>query len=66
MNLELIGALSELEKERGISKEILLDAIETAVVSAYKRNYGANSSMSVRVDINPARLEKCMFILVVK
>lgn len=52
MNLELIGALTELEKERGISKEILLEAIETAIVSAYKKNYGANSSSSVRVELN--------------
>lgn len=53
MNLELIGALTELEKERGISKEILLEAIETAIVSAYKKNYGASSSSSVRVEMNP-------------
>ncbi|MFY9202047.1 MAG: NusA N-terminal domain-containing protein, partial [Limnochordia bacterium] len=39
MNQELIGALNELEKERGISKEILVEAIETAIVSAYKRNF---------------------------
>lgn len=52
MNLELIGALTELEKERGISKEILLEAIESAIVSAYKKNYGANSSSSVRVELN--------------
>ncbi|MGI6693289.1 MAG: transcription termination factor NusA [Limnochordia bacterium] len=52
MNLELIGALTELEKERGISKELLLDAIETAIVSAYKKNYGASSSSSVRVEFN--------------
>lgn len=52
MNLELIGALTELERERGISKEILLEAIETAIVSAYKKNYGANSSESARVELN--------------
>lgn len=52
MNLELIGALSELEKERGISKDIIIDAIETAIVSAYKRNFGLNSNSSVRVDLN--------------
>ncbi|NLJ80649.1 MAG: transcription termination/antitermination protein NusA [Firmicutes bacterium] len=52
MNLELIGALKDLEKERGISKEILLEAIETAIVSAYKRNYGASSSSSVKVEFN--------------
>jgi len=52
MNQELIGALNELEKERGISKAILIEAIETAIVSAYKRNFGLNSAASVRVDLD--------------
>jgi len=52
MNLELIGALRELEKERGISKDLLLEAIETAIISAYKKNYGASSSSSARVEVN--------------
>ena len=52
MNLELMGAIAELEKERGISKEILLEAIEAAIVSAYKRNYGSTSSSGVRVELN--------------
>ena len=54
MNLELMGAIAELEKERGISKEILLEAIEAAIVSAYKRNYGSSSSSGVRVELNEA------------
>ena len=37
-NKELILALEELEKEKGIKKEFLLEAIETALVTAYKRN----------------------------
>lgn len=49
MNLELMGALNELEKERGIAKEILLEAIEAAIMSAYKRNYG--TAQNVRVDM---------------
>ena len=52
MNLELIGALKELEKERGISKDLLIEAIETAIISAYKKNYGASSSSSARVELN--------------
>jgi len=51
MSLELLEALEELEKERGLSKEILLEAIEAAIVSAYKRNY--SSAQNVRVEINP-------------
>src|SRR5690606_39856629 len=49
MNLELVGALNELEKERGISKEILREAIEAAIVTAYKRNHAAQS---VRVELD--------------
>lgn len=52
MNLELISALSDLEKERGISSDVLLEAIETAIVSAYKKNYGASSSSGVRVELH--------------
>ena len=35
----LILAMEELEKESGIQKDYLLDAIETALVTAYKKNY---------------------------
>ena len=38
-NKELILALEELEKEKGIKKEYILDSIETALVTAYKRNF---------------------------
>lgn len=50
MNKEFIQAIEDLEKEKHISKEILLEAIESALVSAYKKNYG--TAQNVRVDIN--------------
>lgn len=50
MNVEFIDALNTLEKEKGISKNILMDAIETAMITAYKRNY--NNAANVRVQIN--------------
>lgn len=50
MNKEFIQAIEELERERQISKDILIEAIESALVSAYKKNYG--TSQNVRVDIN--------------
>ena len=37
MNKEFILAVEELEKEKDISKDLLIDAIESALVSAYKR-----------------------------
>jgi len=50
MNKEFIQAIEDLEKERHISKEVLIEAIESALVSAYKKNYG--TSQNVRVDID--------------
>ena len=50
MNLEFLEALEDLEREKHMSKDVLLDAIETALVSAYKKNYG--TSQNVRVDID--------------
>ena len=41
-NKELILALEELEKEKGIKKEELLESIRTALITAYKRNYLPN------------------------
>ncbi|NMB45584.1 MAG: transcription termination/antitermination protein NusA [Firmicutes bacterium] len=52
MNLEVMSALNELEKERGITKEIILEAIEAAITSAYKRNYGTSQNVRVEVDEN--------------
>lgn len=50
MSSELMDALVILEREKGISKDILLDAIEAALISAYKRNF--NQAQNVRIDIN--------------
>ncbi|PTM58965.1 transcription termination factor NusA [Desmospora activa] len=50
MNAEFIDALAQLEKEKGISKEVLIEAIEAALISGYKRNF--NSAQNVRVDID--------------
>lgn len=47
---ELISAIDELEKERGIEKEYLLESLETALVTAYKRNFDSNEN--VKLDIN--------------
>ena len=49
-NKELILSLEELEKEKGIKKSYVIEAIETALVTAYKRNF--DSLENVRVDID--------------
>ena len=49
-NKELILALEDLEKEKGIKKEYLLESIESALVTAYKRNFDALENVKVVMD----------------
>ncbi|MBQ9833251.1 MAG: transcription termination/antitermination protein NusA [Clostridia bacterium] len=50
MNAEFIEALRAIEQERGISEGILIDAFESALVAAYKRNFGAVGNVRAVVD----------------
>ena len=51
-NKKFIEALNILENERGIKKEVVLDALKEALEKSYKKNYLSPDSI-VRVDINP-------------
>ena len=50
MSSELLDALVLLEKEKGISRDVIIEAIEAALISAYRRNF--NQAQNVRIDIN--------------
>ena len=50
MNTEFISVLEQIQKDKGIAKEILIDTIEAALISSYKRNFG--TSQNVKVEIN--------------
>ncbi len=50
MSAELIQALEQLEKEKGIEKEVLIEAIEAALISAYKRNFGSTQNVKISID----------------
>jgi transcription termination/antitermination protein NusA len=52
MSAELIHALEQLEKEKGIAKEVLIEAIEAALISAYKRNFGSTQNVKIAFDKN--------------
>ena len=51
MNRDLVEALAVVEKEKGISKEILIEAIESALTSAYKKDQ--KGAQKVRVQLDP-------------
>lgn len=50
MSSDLLDALTALEEQKGISRDVLIEAIEAALVTAYKRNF--NQAQNVRVDLN--------------
>ncbi len=50
MNVELIEALRQIEREKGITAEALIEALENAMVSAYHRNYGEDHEARVEID----------------
>ena len=50
MNAEFIQALNTISKERGIDKEILVEAVETALSTAYRKNFGTNQNVEVIID----------------
>ncbi len=51
MNKELLEALEQVEKEKNISKETLLEAIENSLLTACKNHFG--KADNVKVTINP-------------
>jgi N utilization substance protein A len=51
MNINLARVLDEIEKEKGISKDVLIEAVESAIISAYKKNYASNAE-DIKIDIS--------------
>lgn len=50
LNAEFMQAFEQLGKEKGIAPEVLFDAIEAALISAYKRNFGSAQNVRVSLD----------------
>ncbi len=57
MNKEFFEALEELSIEKGISKEYLLDAIEAALLTAYKKNFNAQENVKIVIDEEKASIK---------
>lgn len=50
MNSEFISAIKDLEREKGISADILFDAIEIALITAFKKNFDSKENVRVSMD----------------
>ncbi len=53
-NKDFFAALEDLEKEKGISREVFLEALENALVSACKKQY-AGTVGTVEIKLNPEK-----------
>ena len=65
MNYEFIEALEQIAKEKGISKEILFEAIEAALISAYKKNFNTAPNVKVHIDRDSGQIKvfSCMEVV---
>lgn len=50
MNKEFIEALDEIARSRGIKKEVIISAIEQALISAFRHNFDSAQNVKVTVD----------------
>ena len=50
MSQELIAVLTQLERERGVSKDVLLETLKVAMASAAKKQYGLGKNVDVSFD----------------
>ncbi len=50
MNSELIRAINQISAEKELSKQVILEAIEAALVSAYRKNFGSAANVTARID----------------
>ena len=57
MSKEMLRAFEALEDEKGISKEVILEALEAALVSAYKRNYQQAQNVEVNFDVKKGSIK---------
>ena len=54
---EFISALDALSKERRLNKEVLFSAIEVALITAFKKNYGKTANVRASIDRNTGAVE---------
>jgi len=52
----MFDALNQLSEEKGIDKEVLLEALEAALISAYKKNFKSASNVRVELDEETGRM----------
>ena len=57
---DFMNAINDLVKEKGITRDVLMEAIESALVAAYKKNYGTSQNVRVVFDDDMGGFEVLM------
>lgn len=66
MSIDLEGLLSQIGKDKGIDKTILIEAIESAMLSAARKHYGHNLNLETQYDDDTGLIEVVQFKSVVE
>ena len=52
MNSDLLGIIEQISRQRDLGREVLIDAIEKALLQAARKRYGTHRQISVSIDRN--------------
>lgn len=50
MKSDFSAAIAQISAERGVAKEVIIETVEAALISAYKRSFGPGQNVAVRID----------------
>lgn len=50
MNKEFIDALKEIERTKGVSKDVIIEALEKALIKSYEKNFDENANVTVNIN----------------
>lgn len=65
-NKEFIKAVQNIVKERNIGENIVFDAMEQALATAYKKNFDSKTNVKVTIDRNSGEIKVISYLIVVK
>lgn len=66
MNINLLEAIEQLEEEKGIAKDELIDILEKALLSAYKKNFGKSKNVEIIINRMTGEIEVYQLLEVVE
>ena len=54
---DLLRALDEIEREKGVSKEIIFDSLEKALLKSYEKNFGEHENVKININRTNGKVE---------